>query len=97
MKVNNKEVGQRLFELRKSKNLTQEELSKIFKVSKMSVNRWEKGERNPTTENLQKYTNYFNVSINWIKYGNCENGVLQAQIDEINRKLNLILQKLEDK
>ena len=52
--------------LRISKGLTQDELSKILKVSRSTVGMYEKGDREPDYETLEYIADYFNVSIDYL-------------------------------
>ena len=52
--------------LRKQKSLSQEELGKIVKVTKMTISRWESGKSDIDSESLRKLSEYFGVSIDQI-------------------------------
>lgn len=58
--------GDRLKELRISKNLSQEELSKVFDVRKSSISNWETGKATPTFDMLTKIAQYFGVTIDYL-------------------------------
>jgi len=58
--------GDRLKNLRKELNLSQEELGKKFNVNKGSVSNWENDNRNPDFNTLNKIADYFNVSIDYL-------------------------------
>lgn len=47
--------------LRQQKGLTQEDISKIVNKSRVLVSQWESDERDITTEDIIKLSNYFNV------------------------------------
>ena len=53
----------RLKELRKEKKLTQEELAQEIGVSKITILRWENGERQIKPDKTQKLADLFGVSI----------------------------------
>lgn len=56
-------VGDYIKKLRKSKNLTQEELGKIVGVQRAAVQKWESGQtHNLKRDTIQKLSNFFNVS-----------------------------------
>ena len=57
-------LGQRIQELRKQQNLSQEELGTRLGVSRQAVSRWENGETVPNTETLKLLSKEFDVSIN---------------------------------
>ena len=57
-----KDIGTIIFELRKARGTTQEELAKFVGVSTQAVSKWENGGM-PDVELLPKIADYFNVSI----------------------------------
>ena len=58
--------GDRLKELRNSKNLSQEELSEILEVRKSSISNWETGKATPTFDMLTKIAEYFGVTTDYL-------------------------------
>lgn len=60
------EFKERLKELRKEKNVTQTYISKILNVSKMAVSHWEKGNSEPSIEQLKILAKYFDVSVDYL-------------------------------
>lgn len=62
-------VGDRLKRLRVAKGLSVVELSKIIGVSRISVGNWERGDMSPKIQYVKKYSDYFNVSEDWILNG----------------------------
>lgn len=63
-------IGSFLAELRKSKNLTQDELGEQIGVTNKTVSRWENGNYLPPVEILQMLSKLYNVSINELLSGN---------------------------
>ena len=58
--------GERLKELRKSKNLTQEDIAKIFDIKPATVSAWEVGKAQPSYDILIELANYFDVTPNYL-------------------------------
>ena len=56
----------RLKELRKEKKLTQEELAGEIGVSKITILRWENGERQIKPDKYQELACYFGVSVGYL-------------------------------
>ncbi|WP_276699788.1 helix-turn-helix domain-containing protein [Romboutsia ilealis] len=56
----------RFKEERKSKGLTQEQLAKEFFLNKSSISRYEKGTQMPEMVMLQKFAEYFDVSVDYL-------------------------------
>mgnify|MGYP002553448402 CR=1 FL=1 len=59
------QFSDKLKELRKSKNTTQEELANNIFISRSVIAKYESGFANPTKENLEKIGNYFNVPLSY--------------------------------
>lgn len=53
-------------ELRKSRNLSQQQLADYLHTSKSSVNMYERGEREPGLEMLEAIADYFNVDMDYL-------------------------------
>ena len=56
----------RLRELRKSRSLSQQELAKLLKISKSSINMYERGEREPGIDMLELIADFFNVDMDFL-------------------------------
>lgn len=56
-------LGNKIFELRKKKNLTQDDLAILLDISDKSVSKWENGSSRPTIENLKKLSNIFEITL----------------------------------
>lgn len=57
------EFHEKLQELRKQKNLTQEELSEILFVSRTAISKWESGRGYPSIDSLKAIAKFFGVTI----------------------------------
>ena len=58
--------SERLRLLRTTKGLSQQEFAKQIKVSKSSINMYERGEREPGLETLERIADYFNVDMDYL-------------------------------
>lgn len=56
----------RLKELRLEKNVSQLEIAKMLNMSKMAISHWEKGNSEPSIEQLKILADYFDVSIDYL-------------------------------
>lgn len=75
--------GEKLKELRKTKNLTQEKLSEYLGVSFQTVSKWERGDTYPDITTLPEIAAFFKVSVDELL------GINKAENEEkILRKLN---------
>ena len=59
----NIETANRLYELRKKNNLSQEEVADKLGISRQSVSKWERAEASPDTDNLILLAKLYNVSL----------------------------------
>jgi transcriptional regulator with XRE-family HTH domain len=59
----NIEIANRLFELRKQKNLSQEELAEKIGVSRQAVSKWERAKSSPDTNNLIELARLYEISL----------------------------------
>lgn len=67
--MNLSEIGSFLKELRKEKNLTQEQLAEKLGITNKTISRWETGTYLPSVEMLQILSEFYDVSINEILCG----------------------------
>ena len=58
--------GERLKQLRREKNLTQEQLAEVFGVARNSIFSYETGRRIPDIEVLKSYAEYFGVTSDYL-------------------------------
>ena len=57
------EFPQKLYELRKTKGLSQEALAQELDVSRQAVSKWESGTAMPETDKLIRISTYFKISM----------------------------------
>ena len=81
-----KRIGAFLAELRKEKNLTQDEVGEQIGVTNKTISRWENGNYLPPVEMLQILGKFYNVSINEILNGERINDCNYKNISEENVK-----------
>ena len=56
----------RLKELRLEKNISQVEIAKLLSMSKMAISHWEKGNSEPSIDQLKVLARFFDVSIDYL-------------------------------
>jgi transcriptional regulator with XRE-family HTH domain len=66
------ETANRLYELRKKSNLSQEELAEKLGVSRQAVSKWERSEASPDTDNLIALAKIYGLSLDELIYGEKE-------------------------
>lgn len=57
------ELSTKLYELRKSAGLSQDDFAEKMQVSRQAVSKWERGETYPDTYNLMRIAKFYGVSI----------------------------------
>jgi transcriptional regulator with XRE-family HTH domain len=63
------EFNNRLYQLRKQKGLSQEELASRLNVSRQTVSKWEVGDSTPDMEKLMAMSELFDVSLDQLVLG----------------------------
>ena len=56
----------RLKELRLEKNVTQSDIANLLHTSKMAISHWEKGNSEPSIEQLKILARFFDVSVDYL-------------------------------
>lgn len=62
-------IGTRIKELRKIKNISQEELANELSVSRQTISKWESDIVSPDINNIEMISNFFEVSTDYIING----------------------------
>lgn len=61
--------GERLYQLRSEKNLSQEQLAELLDVSRQSISKWENDKAYPEMTRLLFLSDYFQVSLDYLMRG----------------------------
>lgn len=69
MTVNEKTIGNRMEELRKSKNWSAKKMAEKIKVDYRTIRRFETNDQKPTYDIVEEYSHIFNVSLDFLFYG----------------------------
>lgn len=83
------ELERRLAELRREKNLSQEELVEKLYVSRQTISNWERDKTYPDINSLLLMANYFDVSLDHLIKGDVD--IMKHQVDQSQFKKWLIL------
>ena len=67
--MNQEKIGKFIAELRKEKNMTQEELAEMLGVTSKTISRWETGKYMPDLSLFTDISKILNVTINEILQG----------------------------
>ena len=66
-----KQIKDKILELRKANEMTQQQLAEKLIVTPQAVSRWEKGETEPDADTMSKIAEIFNVSLDELISGDC--------------------------
>lgn len=66
------EFSKKLYELRKEKSFSQEELADKLNVARQTISKWENGTTTPDTNNLIELSKIFEISIDELLCNNCK-------------------------
>ena len=77
--MNQTKMGNFIKELRKEKELTQEQLAEIFHVARRTVSRWETGSNMPDMDILIEMSDFFEVDLREILDGERKNKKMEAE------------------
>lgn len=87
--MRNYDLGNRIYELRKGKGLSQKELGEMVGVTNKSVSKWENGTAIPKTDTLVKLANIFEISPQELLQGKTENKVTLSQLSSQTNEMFL--------
>ena len=92
--MNQEKIGKFIFELRKEKNMTQQELADKVGVTDRAISNWENGRRLPDYSILIKLCEELNISINELLYG--ERISKEDYSEKAEKNLKFVLKNKED-
>lgn len=87
--MRNYDLGNRIYELRKGKGLSQKELGEMVGVTNKSVSKWENGTAIPKTDTLVKLANVFEISPQELLQGKTENKITLSQLSSQTNEMFL--------
>lgn len=85
--MDQKKIGIFLKELRKEKNLTQEQFAEILGVTNRSISRWENGVNMPDFDLVIEIAKYYDVSIEEILDGERRNEMIDMKTEQMILKV----------
>lgn len=88
--------GKQLNILRKSKNWTQSDLAKIAKISRGTVSMYEIGKRDPDTDTLRKFSEIFNVSVDFLLDNDTKPAIIPDELKKIGVEYIALAKTFQD-
>lgn len=80
--MDQQKIGRFLKDLRKEKNLTQEQLAEQFQISRRTVSRWETGSNLPDLDILIEMTDYYDVDLRELLDGERKSEKMNKELEE---------------
>lgn len=74
-------LGERIIELRKSNNLSQEMLADKVGVSRQAISKWERNEATPDIYNAKAVADVFGISVDVLLHGDNDSGTIYKRED----------------
>ena len=79
-------LGEKLYELRKEKNLSQEEVANILNVSRQTISKWETGGTTPDFDKIVPLCNLYGITTDELLTGNKKEKLPHEFKKEIQKK-----------
>ena len=83
-------LGKKLFELRKSKHLSQEQVAEQLHVTRQTVSNWELGETTPDLNQAKELAKLFSVSLDDLVGLDTQN-ILKEKVSNVEKLAGIIL------
>ena len=83
-------LSEKLYNLRRKQGLSQESLAEKLDCSRQVISKWENGTTTPDAEMLQKYSELFGVSIDYLVKEDIENPTSVQSTGKSNGNLKLL-------
>ena len=80
--MDQEKIGAFIRELRKERNMSQEQLAEVFNVSSKSISRWENGKTMPDISIIIELADYFEVDIRELLQGERKNDSMEKDMKE---------------
>lgn len=88
------EIGNKIFELRKQNNLSQEALAEMVGVARQTISKWELGETTPDIKQAKELSNIFHVSLDELT-GNDVKEVLIEKVSNTEKLAGIVIKILK--
>ena len=88
------ELGKQIYELRKTANLSQEQLAEKVGVSRQTISKWELGETAPDIKQAQVLSQVFSVSLDELT-GNDTKEVIYKKVSNTEKLAGLIIKVIK--
>lgn len=87
-------LGENIYNLRKSKKLSQEQLAELINVTRQTISNWELGETSPNPEQLKLLSKTLNVSVDELLNNDIKN-ILVEKVNNTEKLAGMIIKILK--
>ena len=87
-------IGNKMLELRKQNNMSQEQLAEKMNVARQTISKWELGETSPDLEQSKRLSQIFNVSLDDLVNNEIKN-ILFAKVSNMERLTKVVINILK--
>ena len=84
------EIGNKILELRKNANLSQEQLAEKMDVTRQTISKWELNETTPDLKQAKKLSDIFKISLDTLAGNNINNLVIE-KVSNTEKLAGLVL------
>lgn len=88
------EIGEKILELRKKNNLSQEELAEKVGVARQTISKWELGETSPDIKQAKELSKIFKVSLDELVNNDIKN-ILEEKVSNTEKLAGIIIKILK--
>ena len=88
------EIGNKILELRKKNNLSQEELVEKVGVARQTISKWELGETAPDIKQAKQLASIFNVSVDELVDANSES-IIMKKVSNTEKLAGIVIKMLK--
>ena len=85
-------LNERMLDLRKSNNLSQEDLASKINVTRQTISNWELGETSPSLEQAKEIAKLYNVSLDYL-VGN--DNIVEEKINNVEKLSGIMIKMLK--
>lgn len=89
--LNKQAVGERIYQLRKAKKMSQMALGELVGLSGNSISNIETGKSMPKAENLQRFAQVLGTDINYLIHGNVADKIGNTDVSSEEQELEKVL------
>ncbi len=88
-----KDLGERIQKARKNKGYSQETLANLFGISRQAIQKWEKGENEPSIDSVKRLAQLLDVDFTYLLTGEIN---VSKSVSAIDNEKEIIKEKKQE-